>query len=109
MPMYWEESHRETAAGFDIVLSVAPEDMPPDWDETDEERAETLRKIENGTLAYFIARVEARKEGITLGTAYLGGCCYDSVRQFVEGGDYYGDMVKEAVQEARTVIAKLNA
>ena len=105
MPMYWEESHRETAAGFDIVLSVAPEDMPPDWDVTEEE----LSKIENGTLAYFIARVEARKEGITLGTAYLGGCCYDSVAQFVEASDYYGGMVEEAVEEARTVIAKLNA
>jgi hypothetical protein len=105
MTTYWEESHRETAAGFDIVLSVTPEDMPPDWDVTEEE----LRKIENGMLAYFIARVEARKEGITLGTAYLGGCCYDSVAQFVEASDYYGGMVEEAVQEARTVIDKLTA
>ena len=105
MNTHWEVAHRETAAGFDIVLSVAPEDMPPDWDVTEEE----LSQIENGTLAYFIARVEARKEGITLGTAYLGGCCYDSVQQFVGASDYYGDMVEEAVNEARTVIAKLNA
>jgi len=76
---------------------------------TEEEKAETLRKIDDGTWAYFVARVEARKEEITLGTAYLGGCCYDSVSQFVEYSDYYGDMVEEAVEEARTVIAKLTA
>ena len=109
MTTYWETAHSEARDGFDIVLSVTPEDMPPDWDETEEERAETLRKINDGTWAYFVARVEARKEGITLGTAYLGGCCYDSVRQFVEEGDYYGDMVDEAVDEARKVIAKLVA
>ena len=109
MYMYWEESHRETAEGFDIVLSVTPDDTPPDWDETEEERADTLRRIENGTLAYFIARVEAKKEGITLGTAHLHGCCYDSVAQFVKDGDYYGDMVDRAVKEARAVIARLTA
>ena len=105
MDRYWEVAHRKTVAGFDIVLSTTPEDMPPDWDVTEEE----LRKIENGTLPYFIARVEARKEGITLGTAYLSGCCYDSAQQFVNASDYYGDMVEEAVQEARTVIDKLIA
>lgn len=100
---YWQTIHTETAAGFEIVLSTMPEDMPPDWDVTEDE----LRKIEDGTLAYFIARVEARKEGISLGTAYLGGCCYDSVEQFVNASDYYGGMVEEAVEEARTMIAKL--
>ena len=78
--------------------------MPPDWDETEEQRAETLRRIESGDLVYFIARVEACKEGIALGTAYLGGCCYDSVEQFVGASDYYGDMVEEAVEEARARI-----
>lgn len=109
MRTYWEESHRETIEGFEIVLFVTPEDMPPDWDETEDERANTLRRIENGDLAYFVACVEARREGITLGKTYLGGCCYDSVRQFVREGDYYGDMVHEAIAEARTIIEKLTA
>ena len=107
MTTYWENAHSEAREGFDIVLSVTPEDMLPDWDETEEERAETLRKINDGVWAYFVARVEARKEGIILGTAYLGGCCYDSVRQFVEEGDYYGDMVDEAMDEVWKLIAKL--
>jgi len=105
--MYWETAHKETVDGFEIVLSVTPEDMPPDWDETEEQRAETLRKINDGTWAYFVARVEARKEGITLGTTYLGGCCYDSVEQFVKDGDSYGDMVAEAIIDAKAMIQKL--
>jgi hypothetical protein len=106
--MTWETAHKETRDGFEIVLSVTPEDMPPDWDETEEERAETLRKINDGVWVYFVARVEARKEGITLGTAYLGGCCYDSVAQFVkEDGDYYGGMVDDAIIDAKAMIQKL--
>jgi hypothetical protein len=109
MTTYWTTSHIDTVDGFEIVLSVTPEDMPPDWDETEEERAETLRKLNDGVWDYFVARVEARREGITLGSAYLGGCCYESVRQFVEEGDYYGAMIDEAIDEARKVIAKLTA
>jgi hypothetical protein len=105
--MYWETAHKETVDGFDIVLSITPEDMPPDWDETEEQRAETLRKIDNGTLAYFIAKVEASKHGVLLATEYLGGCCYDNVEQFVKDGDYYGDMVAEATKEAKAMIKKL--
>jgi hypothetical protein len=105
--MYWEPAHKETIDGFDIVLSTTPEDMPPDWDETEEQRAETLRKINDGTWAYFIAKVEAAKQGIVLATEYLGGCCYDSVEQFVKEGDYYRDMVHEAVAQAKAMIKQL--
>lgn len=103
--MYWEVANVEARDGFEIVLSTTPEDMPPDWDETEEQRAETLRKIEDGTWLYFIARVEACKEGIALGTSYLGGCCYENMQQFLkESDDYYQDMVHEAIEEARARI-----
>ena len=103
--MYWEVANVEAKDGFEIVLSITPEDMPPDWDETEEQRAETLRKIEDGTWVYFIARVEACKEGIALGTSYLGGCCYENVRQFLkESDEYYQDMVHEAIEAARARI-----
>lgn len=108
--MQYETIHKETAAGFDIVFSVTPEIESPmqDWHfETEEERQELLRKIENGDLAWFIARVQAFKNGIELGVDYLGGCCYDSPMQFVNASDYYGDMVEAAVNEARANIAKL--
>lgn len=106
---YWEIANVEAKDGFEIVLSTTPEDMPPDWDETEEQRAETLRNIENGTWVYFIARVEACKEGIALGTSYLGGCCYESVKQFVKEGGYYEDMVHEAMQEAQERIRRFQA
>ena len=103
----WETIQTEHLDGFEIVFSVTPEDMPPDWDETDEQKAETLRNIENGTWAYFVARVEAKKRGIVLGVDYLGGCCYDSPQKFVEAGDYYKSMVDTAIAEARDIIKKL--
>ena len=106
--MYWTRNHEETVDGFDIVLHTTGETEPPDWDfESEEDRAETMRKIDDGTWDYFIARVTASKHGIVLGTDYLGGCCYDSVSQFVEDGDYYKGMVQEAIEEARETLEKL--
>lgn len=104
----YETIHTEKAAGFDIVFSVTYEDHKPDWDfESEEDKQDTLRRIENGDLVWFIARVQAYKNGVLLGTDYLGGCCYDSYMQFVEASDYYADMVVNAVSEARQTIAKL--
>lgn len=107
--MNYETIHTETAAGFDIVFSVAPETDAPDWDfETEQDRQETIDRINSGSLAWFVARVQAFKNGVLLGADYLGGCCYDSPMQFVEASDYYGDMVETAVSEARATIAKLS-
>ena len=105
---YYETVHTETADGFDIVFSVTPECEEPDWEfETEQEKLETLHRIETGQLSWFVARVEAYKDGILLGTDYLGGCCYDSPLQFVDASDYYGDMVENAVAEAKNKIATL--
>ena len=106
--MQYETIHQETAAGFDIVFSVAPEIDAPDWDfESEGDKQDVLRRIDNGDLSWFVARVQAFKNGIELGVDYLGGCCYDSPMQFVNASDYYGDMVEAAVNEARANIAKL--
>lgn len=93
---YWEGIHRESVAGFEIIFSVAPDEETPDFDD-----AETLARIDSGELCWFVARVEALKNGVLLGSDYLGGCCYDSPRQFIEASDYYGDMVENAIVEAR--------
>ena len=99
---YFETIHRENAAGFEIVFSTAPEEEPPDFDD-----AETLARISSGELCWFVARVEAFKCGVLLGSDYLGGCCYDSPRQFIEASDYYGGMVENAVAEARVKLKAL--
>lgn len=104
----YETIHTEKAADFDIVFSVTHEHIEPDWDfESEEDKRDTLRRIDNGDLAYFVARVQAFKHGVLLGTDYLGGCCYDSYMQFVHASDYYADMVENAISEARSTIIKL--
>ena len=105
---HYETVHVSTAAGFDIVLSVTPEDFAPVWDfESEEDKQDILRRIENGDLVWFFARVQAFKNGIELGSDYLGGCCYKSYAQFVVASDYYADMVENVVSQARENIAKL--
>lgn len=104
---YFETIKTDTVEGFDITFAVAPEDSAPDWDfETVEERDELLRKIENGDLDWFVARVTASKNGIELASDYLGGCCYESVDEFIDDG-YYFDMVQNVITEARETITEL--
>jgi hypothetical protein len=106
--IYYEMVHQETRDGFDIVLSFAHENHAPDWDMTEEEKTDLFDKIDRGVLLWFMARVEVKKAGITLGADYLGGCCYESVSDFVRGG-YYEDMINEAMREARKTISELVA
>lgn len=105
--MYYEKIHTETAAGFDIVFSVMPEDSAPDWFESKEEESQFWKDLDSGHTSYFVARVQAIKNGIILGEDYLGGCCYESPLQFVNASDYYGGMVESAVEEAKRNIAAL--
>ena len=106
---YFERVHSEDRPdGFTIVLSIAEEDHAPDWDMTEEEKANLLDQIERGVVLWFCAKVEAKKAGVTLGVDYLGGCCYPSVKSFVDGC-YYSDMVVEAMTEALKTIEELTA
>jgi hypothetical protein len=100
---YWDNVHTEEREGFTLTLSFTSEDSKPDWEMTEEEQRDLFEKINNGTLLWFIARVEASKNGVILGTDYLGGCCYESVKDFIEVG-YYADMVHEAIAEARKTL-----
>ena len=99
--------HTEQFEGFTITLDLLDEDHSPDWDfENEEDRADTLRKIDNGSLLWFVAKVTASKNGIDLATDYLGGCCYESVAEFLTGG-YYEDMRSTVVNDAREAIKGL--
>ena len=104
--IYWQTIHAETRDGFEVVLSVAPEtDDPRDHFDDD---GETAQAIADGRFDWFVARVEAQRDGITLGTDYLGACCYESPQQFVaESEGYYADMVKQAIDDARATLARL--
>jgi len=103
---YWEEIHTEQIVGFDIVVSVAPEDIDPRGAFDDD--GATAQAIADGVYEWFMVRVEARRAGVTLGTDYLGGCCYKSAQEFVQApSDYYGDMVERAVDEARATTREI--
>ena len=100
--------HTSTVDGFDIVLSTTPEHEAPDWEfDSDQDRQDTLEKIDRGDLAWFVARVQAFKCGVLLGEEYLGGCCYDKESDFVGESGYYDDMVQNAIDSARAKLAEL--
>jgi len=104
---YYEAIHNESVEGFDIELSVTPEDEWPDWDfQSEEDKLEVFRKIENGFYAWFVVKVTASKNGIELASDYLGGNLYDKASDFV-ADEYYSDMVKIVIKEAKEVIQKL--
>jgi len=111
MHTYWETIHTEDCEGFNITLSFAPEtDIPRDhFDGGCEQDEETFRKIENGTYLWFVARVEASKGGVILGTDYLGGCCYSSAEEFMAQDGYFPDMVQSAIAEAKKTIIAIAA
>ncbi|WP_395652459.1 hypothetical protein [Brevundimonas sp.] len=107
----WDVANIETREGFEIVLEFGPEyDSPTGHFCTGDDEAdrEICNRIADGTLMWFVARVAARKAGVTLGEDYLGGCCYEGAADFMEGG-YYEDMVAIAIEHARNTLAELNA
>lgn len=103
--------HTETYEGFEINFYAEPETEDPTGyfaSGDDALDAETVEMIRNGTYDWFVAKVTASKAGIVLGTDYLGGCCYDSARDFpTESGGYYEDMRDRAVSEALNTLESL--
>lgn len=107
MYIHYELVHIESVGIFTVQLHTTPEDTTPDWDfDSEEEKAELIRKIENGSMLYFCARVTVSVNGIPLETEYLGGCCYKSIEDFIDD-DYYKDMKDSAIEDARRNYADL--
>jgi hypothetical protein len=117
MSTYWEKLGEETAEGFDIVFSVAPEDIhpadcfdtsiDPDTGKPYHDIPEMLRRIDNGSLSWFVARVQAFKKGILLGSEYLGGNLYENPSDFMTEEGYYQAMRDTAIAEAKITINTL--
>jgi len=53
--------------------------------------------------AWFSAKVSAWRDGVELGVAYLGACCYETPEEFYTTykDDYFADMVEDAIAEAK--------
>ena len=107
MPI-WELIDLRERDGFLLELHFTPEDDAPEGHFAtgdDAADAELCASIRCGDLLWFVARVTASRRGVTLGTSYLGGCCYDSADQFIDNS--YDDMADDAIAEARAMLAKL--
>jgi len=106
----WTKFNEESYNGFDIVASWTYEDLDPKdlFDDTVDDIKEIYRKIDNGTYTWFVLRVQAFKEGIELGSSYLGGMLYDNVADCLTDGTY-SDFKDEAITEAKQNLAKLVA
>ena len=103
--MHWELIHEETREGFDIRFYASPEIDSPDGAFDDD--GETAAAIYEGRLDWFMAKVTASRHGVELASDYLGGCCYKSAWDFVRDDDYYADMRRQVVGDARAAIQKL--
>lgn len=108
---YWDLVNVTQQDGFEICLHITPEIDAPEGhfaSGDDAADADLCERIRSGDLMWFMARVIVSKAGIALGDDYLGGCCYDSIDEFMAGG-YYTDMVDAALERAHDTLARLAA
>ena len=105
---------------FQVIAQAFPEDGPVDVDDD----GETQQAVDEGTYVHFRVRVCVLYKGNVLGEDHLGGCIYESIKDFMdhkecgkqnrewseqgkEGrcGSYFTDMIHAAVAEARKTLA----
>lgn len=117
-------------AQFRVALEIEPEDMDP---ADSFEFQDDIDAVHNGEVEWFCARVAVYKDGMDLGSDYLGACAYKTVSEFytshrdpdpmnrncsimrakheqnVSVCHYFPDMVRQAVQAARANIGAFKA
>ena len=103
--------HVENYNGFDISFEAMPEhcSISSSFDDSMENIQKLIDDVNNYRAEWFIAKVSASKNGIELSTEYLGGCYYESAKDFYTKykGDYYSDMREQVIKEAKEVVNKL--
>lgn len=116
MTNYWEELYTEKCEGFDIVASICPEEIhpsecfdtsiDPDTGEPYYDTEQMAQDIDNGKYQWFVLRVQAFKNGVLLGSSYLGGNLYENPLDIITDGSYQ-DFRTEAIDEANETLSKL--
>lgn len=112
-------------ARFRVALEVSPEDMDP---ADSFEFQDDIDAVKSGTVEWFCATVAVYLDGRKVGSDSLGGCAYNTVKEFytshrdpdpmnrncsimrakrgkVSIGHYFPDMVAEAISDARRTLA----
>lgn len=79
----WEVAWQFDTPRFRVTLEVTNEDEAPDFDDD----GETLAAIESGRVVWFVAAVvvyfgEDEENLVEIARDVLGGCAYNSVREF---------------------------
>lgn len=91
----------ESLKNWDITFNAHVEVLPINC------TSEILTKIHSGEYVYFCAEIAATRAGIKLGSAFIGGCVYNSFQQFITDSDYIKSMTEEAIEEAEQILKKL--
>lgn len=114
-------------ARFTVALEIEPEDMDP---ADSFEREDDIEAVRSGAVEWFQARVAVYLDGKLIGADSLGGCAYNTVREFYEShrdpnpqnrncsimratrGEitichYFPDMVSIAIGEARKALENI--
>lgn len=99
--------HSEERDGFKIDFYAVEDFQDVRGQFEDDDAAEIIAQLEAGDLVQFTAKVTASKNGIELASDYLGGCFYKDEIDFVNNDDYYGDMVRTVIEEAKKAIIDL--
>ena len=102
--------HEENFEGFTIRFYPLNEDMHPrdSFDDSCCDIADICDKIDRGVYQWFCAKVTASKAGVELADDYLGGCLYETWRDFLNDG-YCEDMRATVVALAKDKLAELAA
>ena len=105
----FETLELENKEGFNLTLSACEEHIPIDETLLDESMLEeTIKAVENYDLMYFCAKVTASKNGIELGSNYLG-CCFEKELEDFKKSGYLEQMIEEAITEAKETLKELVA
>tara|TARA_R110002049_G_scaffold306881_1_gene506068 strand:- start:669 stop:1064 length:396 start_codon:yes stop_codon:yes gene_type:complete len=100
--------HTEDVEGFNILFQALIEPDPHFGSMTEVEEENLYAEIEAGNLVEFMAVVTCSQLGQLLAEDTLGNCVYKSYERFhtVER-DYYDDMVRQVIADAKERINSL--
>ncbi len=86
--------------GVEIEFEAEPEDMSISDSFSDERDVKyIIRQLERGNdYAWFCAKVTVKYKGYEA-TDYLGGCSYESEKDFKEHSGYYIDMIQQCIDQ----------
>jgi len=97
---YYDVLLSEERNGFTVIVDKTWEtDISPADSFDTPDADEVIRGIENGDLDWFMLRARALFEGVELGAAYLGACCYADAKEVLRDGTAE-NLIDEAMGEA---------